>query len=355
MPMYGRRMVFARPGQPLECREVEVAAPDAGGVVVRTVLAGVCGTDAHRLGGDLPVAAHAVAFGHEGIGRLELLGDGVTTDHGGVAVAPGDLVYWSPSSDRPGAPPVTGWPPPADIPSPASYQDYAYLPPSNVFYRVPDDADPEAVIAFGCAMPTAVGGVSRLGGIRPEQTVVVQGSGPVGLAATCLAGLAQAEQVIVIGAPVTRLAAAERLGATATIPLEGTSAAERSARVRELTHGRGADIVIEAAGRIEAFGEGLELLGEHGRYLIIGLYSGRGGAALDVVRLNNLNQSIIGSMGPAQLDDYRTAVRVAQEHGARLGFADLITHRFPLTETEEAIRTVASGATIKAVVMPEVG
>ena len=50
---------------------------------------------------------------------------------------------------------LEGWPPPAEVPNPASYQEYATLAPSNVFYRIPDDTSPEAVIAFGCAMPTA--------------------------------------------------------------------------------------------------------------------------------------------------------------------------------------------------------
>lgn len=304
-----------------------------------------------------------LAFGHEGIGRIEALGAGVSTDRAGEPVGVGDLVYFSPASEA--TVPASGrivpeahdapWPVPADRPSVATYQDWAWLSKSLVFHRIPGDTSPQAVITFGCAMPTAIGGMARLGGVRPGQTVVVQGCGPVGLASTLLASLDQAGQIIVIGAPDERLRAAERLGATTVLPLESTTPAERRAAIAERTGGRMADVVIEAAGRLEAFHEGLDLLAFEGRYLILGLYSGPGKVEVDVVRLNNRSQAIVGSLGPTRLEDLKTNVELAREHGERLAFADLITHRFPLGATEDAIDAVGSGAAIKAVVLPELG
>ncbi len=352
MPRTGRRLVFVEAGKKLESWDVKVPDPAPGEVLLRTVIGGVCGTDAHRLDGDLPPPPGPVAFGHEGIGRIEALGEGVSTDKAGVPVGLGDLVYWTPSGDRPNAPPPTGWPPPAEVASAASYQDYATLSPPNVFVRIPEGTSPEAVIAFGCAMPTALGGLARLGGIGPGQTVVVQGSGPVGLAATFLAAVSPARQVIGIGAPDNRLEAARRLGATATIGLETTSRDDRLELIREMTEGSGADVVIEATGRAEAFPEGMDLLAADGRYLILGIYSGQDTIPLNVVRLNNLNQSIVGSMGPASFNDHRATVLFAQRYGARLGFADLITHRFPLADAEAAIAAARSGEAIKAIVLP---
>lgn len=348
----GRQVVFAGNGRSLELATVEVPPPGPGAIVVRTTVAGVCGTDAHRLDGDLPDPGMPVTFGHEGIGIVEELGAGVAHDVDGLPLAPGDTVYWSPSSRDPGRPSELGWPPPASRPNPAAYQDYATLPPSNIVFRVPDGTDPLAVIAFGCAMPTALGGFARLGGVRPGDTVVVQGSGPVGLASTVLAALSPARQVIVIGAPDVRLAAAERLGASTTIALERTDEPGRRAAILELTDGRGADVVIEATGRMEAFAEGMSLLGPDGRYVVLGIYSGHGTVSFDPVRLNNHSMSIIGSMGPTRTSDYRTTIQLAQRHGARLGFAELVTHRFALTELEDAIDVARRGAAIKAVVLP---
>ena len=346
-------MVFVGAHQPLECWEQDVSDPRPGQVLLRTKIAGVCGTDAHRLDGDLPDPAGPVTFGHEGVGVIEALGDGVTTDYAGIVVRPGDAVYWTPSSERPGVAPAMGWPPPAHLASPAAYQDYATLPRSNVFYRIPDDTDPEAVIAFGCAMPTALGGMVRLGGVQPGQTVVVQGCGPVGLASTLLAGLSAARQVIVIGAPDSRLQAARVLGAATTIPLESTTVEERRQMVLDLTDGHGAEVVIEAAGRMPAFDEGMNLLADSGRYLVLGLYSGHGTVAFDPIRLNNRSLAVIGSMGPTKLSDLLTTVHLAQRHGTRLSFANLITHRFPLSRTEDAIATARAGEAIKAIVLPD--
>lgn len=349
----GRRAIFRKAGTPLEFATVEVAEPGPGAVLVRTVIAGVCGTDGHRLDGDLPAPPEPVCFGHEGIGVIEALGTDVVSDSGGVPVRTGDTVYWQPSNTKPGAFPVMGWPPPAHLDSPAAYQDYALLPPNNVFHRIPTGTSPEAVIAFGCAMPTALGGMARSGGVRPGQSVVVQGCGPVGLASTMLASLSFARQIIVIGEPASRRAAAERLGASTVISLAETTEEERKALIWDLTDGRGADLVIEATGRINAFDEGISLLADQGRYLVLGLYSGHQKVSFDPIRLNNHSLSVIGSMGPTTLDDYRTTVHLMARHSERLGIADLVTHRFGLRDLEAAIAVARDGVAIKAIVLPD--
>jgi 5-exo-hydroxycamphor dehydrogenase len=84
----------------------------------------------------------------------------------------------------------------------------------------------------------------------------------------------------------------------------------------------------------------------------MGIYSGHGTVPLDAVRLNNRSLSVIGTMGAAQISDYRTTIHLAQRHGARLGFADLVTHRFGLDDVEAAIAVARSGEAIKAVVLP---
>lgn len=352
----GRRLVFVEPGKPLEIWDGEVADPPPGGVLVRTLLAGVCGSDAHRLDGDIPSKGYPVTFGHEGVGIVEALGDGVTRDRAGAPIAVGDAVYWTPGSiDADSGESLEVWPPPAELPSPASYQDFATIAPRGVFYRIPEGVDPEAVIAFGCALPTALGGLRRLGGIQPGQTVVVQGCGPVGLASTMLAALSAARQVIVIGAPDHRLAAAQRLGATRTIPLDTTTPAERLAIVRDATEGRGADVVLECAGRKEVFGETMQLLAPNGAAVLLGLFSGHGTVELDPFRLNNLSQRIIGTLGAFDMNDYVTVIRLAERFGTSLGFGELITHRFPLAQTAEAIATMRTGEAIKAVVVPSDG
>jgi len=220
------------------------------------------------------------------------------------------------------------------------------------FYRIPDDTPSEAVIAFGCAMPTMLQGVERLGGIAVNQTVVVQGCGPVGLAATLLARLSGARQIIVIGAPERRLAMARRLGATTTVNMETMNTEEeRVQHVRDLTEGRGAEVVIEAAGAVAAFAEGLKLVAKNGRYLIVGLWSAPGAVPVEPRYLNNTNLRIIGT-ALFQSQHVYGAIQVARAHHREFPLAEAVTHRFLLAESQQALEAVARLETVKAVITP---
>ena len=194
--------------------------------------------------------------------------------------------------------------------------------------------------------------LERLGGIFPTQTVVVQGCGPVGLAATMLSRISGAKTLVVIGAPEHRLAMARRLEATATINLEtGPQEAERVKQVYELTEGRGGDVVIEAAGVRSAFGEGIKLTAKNGRYLIVGLWSGHGTVPVDPSYLNNRNLKIIGT-ALDQPQHYYEAIRVAQGHHKEFPMAEAVTHRFSIEESQKALEAVARLETVKAIIVP---
>src|SRR3546814_15222434 len=85
---------------------------------------------------------------------------------------------------------------------------------------LPDHADVDAVIALGCALPTVLRGFDRCGPVRIGQSVVVQGAGPVGLAAVLVASLMGAREVIAVDVHANRLDVAQSLGATATVSLK---------------------------------------------------------------------------------------------------------------------------------------
>jgi len=134
------------------------------------------------------------------------------------------------------------------------------------------------------------------------------------------------------------------------VALETTTPAERAALVREWTDGRGADVVVEATGVKAAFGEGTDLLADHGAYLVLGLYAGTGTVPLDPYRLTNRCLRVVGGLGATDPSAHRTTIRPARRLGERLRFADLVTHRFPLPAT--AIGAAGSGEAVNAVVQP---
>ncbi|MEO6739236.1 MAG: alcohol dehydrogenase catalytic domain-containing protein, partial [Chthoniobacteraceae bacterium] len=201
---------------PLELRDFPL--PDTlepGVVLVRTEMAGICGTDVHLWKGQLPIAL-PVIMGHETVGRIERLGEGVTHDWTGAPLAIGDRVTWN-SAVSCGAcfycaekkQPTRcaqrraygiGYrcdEPPHFL---GGYADFHYLRPRTTIFKLPDDLATESVIGAGCALITAIHGVERTG-IAWQDSVVVQGAGPVGIAALAVAKSAGASEVIVIGGP----------------------------------------------------------------------------------------------------------------------------------------------------------
>lgn len=360
MTRLGKVAVFHGPGEPIAIVHEPVVEPGREEALIRVTMAGICGSDVHRLRGDQPAPKNGpICFGHEVVGIIHALGDDFRMDTLGTPLKEGDGLYWMPLSpcgtcrDCRTSEPMhckdLNWPPLAGTPNAAGFREFATLTKKCVCVRIPDQLPHENVIALGCALPTVLTGFKKLGSITPDSSIVIQGAGPVGLACTLLASLTSAQRIIVIGDPQHRLDAAVTLGASHVLPISQLSVDKRRERVRSITGDRGANLVIEAAGVPSAFSEGLDLLAVNGKFLILGLYSGSASCTIDPVQINNRNLHIIGSLGIVK-DSFQATVDIAQEHGDRFRLADLITHRFRLEELEEGLNLMATGAPIKAVV-----
>jgi threonine dehydrogenase-like Zn-dependent dehydrogenase len=248
----GKVAVFHKPGILLEIRVEETPPPSPDQILVRVLLAGVCGADVHRLSGHVPVQPHPVCFGHETVRQIVSLGLDVRVDSMGFAIKVGDNVYWNPSTPCGDCDACKGenqmmcqdlgWPSPAGSPNAAGCRELATLYRKNTIVKIPEGTSLENVITFGCAMRTALRGFGKLKDLGPESRFVIQGSGPVGLASTLLANLAGAKMIIVIGDPDSRLEIARKLGATETLSVSSRTPAERKERILELTSGKGGSI-----------------------------------------------------------------------------------------------------------------
>lgn len=354
----GRATVLVESNR-LETWHVPIVEPEAGGALVRVVVGGVCGSDVHIASGDAGVMPFPIVLGHEGIGRIEKLG-GIDTDYAGVRVSPGDLVYWSPiaACHRCYSCTVLDETPcdnsrffeHAEKPNWGSYADYAWLPRGLAFFKLPDRADPLAVAALGCALPTVLRGFDRCGPVRLGESVVVQGAGPVGLSAVLVALQAGARQVIVIDSVEQRLQVARSFGATATVSLK-ESAEERRRQIYDLTGRAGPSLVVEAAGALPAFPEGVALTGAHGRYIILGLWGAIGAQPISPRDMTTRNITIAGATFPKP-KHYYAAMHLAASVQDQLPLAGLVSHRFAIEDAGRALEAVRSGAAIKAVIDP---
>ena len=355
----GKAAVLVEPNR-VETWEVKIVDPEPGGALVSVVLGGVCGSDVHITTGEAGVMPFPIILGHEGVGRIERLGAGVAADYAGTPVKPGDLVYWTPIAlcHRCRSCTVLEETPcensqffeHAEKPNWGSYADFAWLPRGMAFYRLPDHASPEAVAALGCALPTVLRGFERCGQVQVGETVVVQGAGPVGLAAIMVASLAGAREIIVIDSAPKRLEVALSLGATATVSLS-QKPEERRRAIYDRLGPSGPSLVVEAAGALPAFPEGVDLVGNHGRYVVMGLWGAIGTQAISPRDLTIKNMTIAGATF-AKPKHYYQALHLAVHVQDRFPLADLISHRFSIAQAQEALEAVKSGTAIKAVIDP---
>lgn len=357
--MKGKATVLVKPNH-IEIWDVPIADPEPGGTVVRTLIGGVCGSDVHIANGDAGEMPFPIILGHEGVGRIEKLGAGVDKDYAGVDIKVGDLVVWSPiplcgrcySCTVLNQTPCenTQYFEHAEKPNWGTYSEFSWLPRGLAFFKLPDGADPVAIGALGCALPTVLRGFDRCGPIALNDAVVVQGAGPVGLSAVLVASQMGARSVTVIDNSPARLDAARKLGATSIVSLD-LPIEERRRAVADVTGPQGADVVIECAGVLPAFPEGIDLTGPHGRYIVLGLWGAIGTQPISPRDLTTKNLTIGGAAFPAPRNYYH-AMHLAARLQDKVPLAELVSHRFAIADSEKALAVTASGEATKAIIDP---
>jgi len=363
-----RAAVLEQFNAPLQIRHFEIPLrPEPGAALVRTEMAGICGTDVHLWKGELPISL-PIILGHETVGRIEQLGDGLEHDWTGAPLQGGDRVTWT-SSTPCGAcyycnekrqptrcaqrraygigyrcdqsPHFLG-----------GYGELHYLKPRASIFKLPDELSTESVIGAGCALNTAIHGVERTG-IAWRDTVVIQGTGPVGLAALAVAKSAGAGRSIVIGGPMHRLEMARRFGADHILSLdEFAEPAARIEAVRALTGGYGADAVLECVGQPGAVVEGMEMCRDGGKYLVLGHYCDAGPVKWNPHVVTRKQLTVVGSWA-YEARHLRGAIEFLRSTQSLYPFAEMVTHRFLLEQANEALATTASWRSAKSVIVPQ--
>jgi len=364
--MTSRAVVLSAFHKPLELRHYPTPATlDPGEALVVVEMAGICGTDVHLWLGQLPIPL-PVILGHETVGRIAALGQGLERDWIGRPLAVGDRVAWASSivcgacyycrikrqPTRCLSRKAYGISYCADQPPHlhGGYAEHIVLRPGTAIFRLPDTLSTEAVVGAGCALWTAIHGVERMG-IQWGDVVVVQGCGPVGLAAIAVAREAGASRIIVTGAPHHRLARARQFGADAAIDIDATP--DRRAAVLESTPGGfGADVVIECVGHPAAVAEGLDYCRDGARMLVLGQYGDAGPTPINPHLITRKQLQIHGSWG-FEPRHVLAALELLERSASRYPFAATVTHRFTLDQANEALDTTRQWVSGKSVIVPK--
>ncbi len=360
--------VLAAYQQPLEVREYEVDDTLAEGeALARVEMAGICGTDVHLWKGELPIPI-PVILGHESAGRIERMGPGLEVDWTGQKLAVGDRVVWASSivcgecyycrikrtptrclkrkaygisycCDE--APHLRG-----------GYSEWILLRKGSSIFKLPEEVSFEAIVGAGCALNTALHSVERIG-VEMGDTVVVQGAGPVGLAALAVAIESGAAKTVVVGGPEHRLKMAKEFGADVVVSLDEYKTVEaRRKAVYDAVGEYGADVVLECVGHPSAVPEGMELARDGGKYLVMGQYANAGNVELNPHVITRKQLTMMGSWAFEARHVWGAVEFLARSKKWRELFERQVTHRFRLDEAAVALDTVRRLEAGKAVILP---
>jgi alcohol dehydrogenase len=359
-----RAAVFRGPGLPLSLEDLPIVPPPPGGLLVRVTGATVCGSDLHAWQGRRASPVPGI-LGHEIVGVVAELGADPPRDLRGEPVRPGDRVVWSeyvacgrcgpcaelrlPQKCQKGR--KYGHESSAEPPHLlGGFAEYCHVLPGTGVLRVPDGLSEAEAAPIACGVATMVA-VMAAAAPRPGETVVVQGCGLLGLLGLAMARLAGAEPVIAVDWVSARLARARTFGATLGLDASAFDPDGLAARIRDACPRGGADAVVETTGVAAALPPGLQALRIGGRYVTAGLVVPGALATFDASVLVRRCLTVQG------VHNYRpehllAAADFVVAQRARLPLAELADRRFPLEDTEGALREAGARRALRPLVVP---
>jgi S-(hydroxymethyl)mycothiol dehydrogenase len=360
VPQEVRAVVARSKGAPVSVETIVVPDPGPHEVVVQVETCGVCHTDLHyREGGisdDFPFL-----LGHEAAGRVETVGDAVTS------VAPGDRV-------------VLAWRAPCGTcracrrgrpwycfdsrhqGSPMTLQDGTPLSPAlglgafaektlvgeGACVQVDERADPAAAGLLGCGVMAGWGAAVNTAPVQKGDTVAVLGCGGVGDAAVAGAVYAGARQVIAVDVDDRKLHWAQGFGATHTVNARETKDVVRA--LRDLTGGFGPDVVIDAVGRPETFQQAFAARDLAGTVVLVGVPTPDMVLEMPLIELfghgGALKSSWYGDCLPTR--DFPLLIELFLQ--GRFPLDAFVSERIALEDVEEAFRRMERGEVLRSVV-----
>ncbi len=329
--------VLVEQRKPLELVEIEIPPLRYGQVLVRLFTSGICGSQLGEIDGVKgpdPYLPHLL--GHEGCGEVLECGDGVKRVKSGDRV----VLHWrrasgieapAPRYDSPIGPINAGWV--------TTFNKMAIIS-ENRLTPVPPAFDPESAALMGCAVTTGFGVVNNNARLRIGESIAVLGAGGIGLNIVQAAAMVSAYPIIAVDVHPGRVELAKKLGATHGIVADGRDV---EAEIRALIGVSGLDVAVDNTGQPRVIEMAYRLTSARGRTILVGVP--KKGDLVSIYTLPlHFEKELEGSHGGESVPDIDIPryVRLV-EHG-KLDLAPLVGRRYPLTEINQAIADMRSGA-----------
>ena len=351
-----------------DVKEYPIPPLGDGDILVKVEGCGVCGTDAHEFRRD-PFGLIPVALGHEGTGEIVAMGKNVKKDSAGKDLHVGDKVVtcmifkdnpeitmYDMNRQNVGDADVYGLLPDDSIHLNGWFSDYLFIREGSTVFNVSDmDLDSRILIEPAAVLVHAVERAKSTGILRFNSRVVVQGCGPIGLLCIAVLRTMGVESITAVDGNAARLQFAARMGADRQVNFgdyEGVDAL--AAAVEDSFGGHPADFGFQCTGNPKAHSNIYKFIRNGGGLCELGFFVNGGDAVINPhFDICAKELTIVGSWVYTLRDYGTTFAFLRRAKGIGLPVSELITHRFPLEEINEALKTNLSMQGLKiAVVTP---
>ncbi|WAA08586.1 zinc-dependent alcohol dehydrogenase family protein [Fervidibacillus albus] len=316
-------------------------------VIVKMTKTTICGTDLHILSGDVPAVTKGRTLGHEGVGIVEEVGDGVKNFKKGDRVLISCITscgkcenckkgLYSHCEDG-------GWILGHLIDG--TQAEYVRIPHGdNSLYHIPEGADEEALVMLSDILPTGFEIGVLNGQVQPGQTVAIIGAGPVGMAALLTAQFYSPADIIMVDLDDNRLETSLKFGATKTVNSSDGKAIEK---IMELTDGKGVDVAIEAVGIPATFDICQEIVKPGGFLANVGVHGKPVEFHIEKLWISNI------TLTTGLVNTNTTPMLLKTVTSKKLQPEQLITHRFTfdqILEAYEVFKNAAKNQAMKVII-----
>ena len=334
----------------------EYPIPEIGDddMLVKVEGCGICGTDAHEYKRD-PFGLIPVNLGHEGTGEIVKMGKNVKKDSAGKPLKLGDKVVtcmifkddpdiamFDMNKQNVGAGDIYGLQPDDDMHLKGWFSDYLVVKGGSTVFNVSDlDLDSRILIEPSAVLIHAVERAKTTGILRFNSRVVVQGCGPIGLLCIAVLRTLGIENITAVDGEEKRLGFALKMGASKTVNFKEHNGIEALANaVKESFGGYAADFAFQCTGSPVAHSNIYKFIRRGGGLCELGFFINGGDATINPhFDICSKEITTVGSW-VYTLRDYATTFDfLKRAKGIGLPLEELITHRYPLEQINDAFIT----------------
>jgi alcohol dehydrogenase len=356
--------VYEAPNTPFVLKEFPLRPARRGEVLARVTMSTICRSDIHSYEGRRPNPCPGV-LGHEIIGVIEEIGEGIDTDMRGDRLKAGDRVTWTEYFFAG----QSYYRDVLDMPQKCTgvrkyghdlaeedphflggFAEYCYILPGTAILKLPDELSDEEATPLNCGVAT-MAAVTEAAEIGLGDAVVIQGLGLLGLYGAAMAKARGARCVIGLDAVANRLAVAKQFGADHVIDVSRDAPQAVVDEIRKLCRPDGADAVIEVCGVPDVIPQGLQMLRTGGRYVLGGLVNPEANVTIDANMMLKRCITLRGvhNYHPRHLIQ---ALDFVMANRKRFPFKDIVDSKFALEDLDIAFKKASERTVLRAAIVP---